>query len=154
MKKLTVEEVEEKINQSQNLDYKRFIKEAIESSGCSFYLKGNEIIIIKEISKMQALNGNCIGLYIVIQETQNLCLVWAAINDSYGLRDGVAIGGCYLDESFSTVVAESSIEAERCDECKEIVGYENIHRVGFARKCCTNCLPKAKEKYEYGGWNH
>ena len=154
MKKLTIEEVKERINQSQNSNYKRFIKDAIDSPSCSFYLQGNNIVIVKEISKMQSLNENCIGLYMSIRETENLCLIWSATDDSYGLRDGIAIGGCYLDESFSQVVVDSIKEAARCNECKEIVGYENIHRVGFAGKCCTNCLPKAKEKYEYAGWNH
>lgn len=42
-------------------------------------------------------------------------------------------------------------EMLRCIECGEIK--PKIRRVGFSHRCCEACLPEARKKYEYKGWN-
>ena len=39
-----------------------------------------------------------------------------------------------------------------CGECKS-EGVK-IQRVGFAGRCCADCLPAAKKRHEYPGWDN
>lgn len=152
MRYITVDEVKELI-QNRSEAVQKIINEAIDSVNFTFYLDGNEIVMIKSIPEMSVLNKNCIGLWMKIKEKDSVIWVYAAIEDTGGPRDWLNLG-TYEFESLSSIVSKAARAAGTCNECNNFVGYANIHQVSFAGKCCTACLQEAKKKYEFAGWTN
>jgi hypothetical protein len=59
--------------------------------------------------------------------------------------DGLALS---VPESYDWQVIQEAIHT--CDNCKKRV--EQTHRYSFAGRCCAECLPAMRKKYEYRGW--
>lgn len=74
--------------------------------------------------------------------------------DEKSLDDGYALGDIehFENMTFHEVVDRFVRELNICDICHKPVGYGNLHRYSFAGKCCKDCLPAAREKFEQPGW--
>lgn len=68
------------------------------------------------------------------------------------IRDGFNLGSYPLDIDLKELIKKIVDSYGVCPECGRRVGPKNLHQVGFAGCCCADCLPAAKEKYEYPGW--
>lgn len=76
--------------------------------------------------------------------------------DAYYYPEGISCCRSYalLNGSLKFIDIDSAAnDVLVCNECKKRVkSIDDIYPVGFAGKCCKDCLPEAKRKYEYRGW--
>ncbi len=54
--------------------------------------------------------------------------------------------------SLSDIVSKAKAAMDTCPVCGKSVPYKEQQRYSFAGRCCPECLPKMREKYEQPGW--
>lgn len=57
-----------------------------------------------------------------------------------------------INADLSTIISQANAVINICPICKENVPFRGQRRYSFAGRCCMNCLPKMKAKYEKPGW--
>ena len=159
-RKIEIEELDELLEGADYKDLaKSFITEAIEN-GASVYTENDRSFkMIVNVPEMEFTNDRgtkTVGLFISVYgkgyRSANLAHIWVAIEDSYGIRDGVGIGEFDLSEGYKTIISKAVKVSGTCDWCNKDIGLPNLIHVGFANKVCKDCYPAAKAKLEYPSW--
>lgn len=142
------EEVREYLN-DYTPDTKKFMEAALNAGGK--FLRGCGLVIIVEKPELKELNdSDVIGLYLSI--TRDSIWAYVAVDRDGTISDWLNLGDYSTSDGFDNVVARALKAAGTCNYCHNFVGYKDIHRVCFAGKSCTKCLPAARAKDEQPGW--
>lgn len=128
------------------------LKEASENGCCDILLDNDSSNppVVDIIYKIEGLK-NAIGLYICVREWG--IDVYSAINFGETISSNIQIWDFNnLEVSLNEVVAKSIEQMNICPKCNKEVPFDEQERYSFAGRCCKECLPKMKAKYEYNGW--
>lgn len=127
-------------------------KEASENGNCILYLSDSTIPNkVDIIYKMDDLGHNVIGLYITINPSE--ISVWEALeNHGTIFASKSIINGISAEDSLSEIIHKAKAVLDICPVCKKEVQYKEQQGYSFAGRCCKDCLPIMKRKYEQPGW--
>jgi len=137
-----------------------FIREARDDERCGFVFDGHGFGTVHLIIKAEPWNVNektgssNIGFYVITYDHGATIHVWDAYQDEYGIRDGSKVGDYSVDDikSLDDFIRTLENDADTCPVCGKKVGRENMKRFCYAGRCCEDCLPAMKNKYETAGW--
>ena len=142
-----------------NLDLIPFIEEAKNDDRCGFIYdnsgSGRAHLIIKSEPWNVTERGSCIGFLLDMYNTSKESIyVWNAYKGERNIRDGRSVGQfpteVYKKLDDFIVAVEDKVDV--CPVCHKRVGRENMQAFSFAGRCCEECLPEMKKKYEPKGW--
>lgn len=88
----------------------------------------------------------------LIMPTKNEVWVYSLVDIGYGPRSGLNICTCRHDDSLSSIISKARSEANKCPVCGKEIPFKDQERYSFAGRCCKECLPAMKDKYEQPGW--
>jgi len=100
--------------------------------------------------RTDSLGERTIGFIIGI--FSNDITVYAAQEINGMLRGTLTICTLDLDADLKTVINTALVKANICPVCNKVVPFNEQHLYSFAGKCCSDCLPKMKKKYEQPCW--
>lgn len=83
---------------------------------------------------------------------KDIIYVYVATNSDGDIRDCSEVCSLQPDATLSEVKAKASLEINICPVCGKSVPFTNQSGFSFAGRCCKDCLPEMKKKYEYPGW--
>lgn len=136
-----------------DLDIKsmQIYKDAAEKGNCKLIRSTttvpNGIEIFVEIPD---LGHDACGLYILPHK--NDTWVYVAIEKYGEIRSWLQVECFSVEDSLDSIIAKSLEQLNICPQCKKPVPFNEQHQFSFAGRCCKDCLPKMKEKYEQPGW--
>lgn len=126
-------------------------KEASENGSCKIISNNNTSPVSIEILIMDdTIDKNAVGFLVCFHK--NEIDVYIAKEISGEIIDGEHVCELNLDASLASVIAKAQSEINKCPICGKSVTYSEQSRYSFAGRCCKDCLPKMKEKYEKPGW--
>ena len=126
-------------------------KEASENGLCKIISNNNTSPVSIEILIMDdTIDKNVVGFLVCFHK--NEIDVYLAKEYSGEIVDGEHVCKLNLDASLASVIAKAQSEINKCPICGKSVTYSEQNQFSFAGRCCKDCLPKMKEKYEKPGW--
>lgn len=134
----------------KNNNIKNILKEAMKNPQCTIdkkYENYNIYVSIPDIASKSSIYHNFYGLYITLYD--NKIKVWVAEIENNCITYNFNI--CEYDYKISLpdIIIDAVNKANICDFCKKLVGLENLKQISFVGKCCIDCEPIVREKYEY-----
>ena len=119
---------------------------------CSIYTStSSHPISLKIIVNIPNIAPDVVGFMICVYKRQTN--VYIAKLDSCGnITDGANICEITDNTSLDMIIDRAKAELNECPVCHKQVPYNNQKHFSFAGRCCENCLPEMKNKYEYPGW--
>lgn len=138
-----------------NIDVKTepIFNEANTDSRCNIIIGDNSSppsidILVKDDS----IADNIIGYLVVL--FQDDITVWLARDYQGDIVSDSKICSLHRDASLNEVITKCTEQINICPVCNKSVPYKNQSHYSFAGRCCKECLPAMKEKYEAPGWNN
>lgn len=128
-------------------------KEASENGAC-FLLQDTNLNPpdIEIIYKMENLGENIIGLYISVYDNNHV-IVYDAMTYQDEIYAGKKITEIQKENlSLNTVISIAKEAMNICPICGKETPYIEQSLFSFAGRCCKDCLPEMKRKYEQPGW--
>lgn len=129
-------------------------KEVENNSSCELLLNTNctpaSFKILAKDDSLEYRDENIIG-YLIVPYTKEIN-IWLAVDDNGDITDGLSI--CTLDKSasLSECISKAKAEVNKCPVCGKEVPLKEQKPYSFAGRCCKECLPEMREKYEQPGW--
>ena len=135
----------------------RLFQEAKDNDQCGFVFSYDNIVIIIKESSLIKNNGAYEWLGYYVHPFANKVHVWEAtrcLDRAFdcNIHDGKGIGEYSEDISVEDLIAKVEHDADVCPNCGKKIGIHNMEHYFFAGRCCPDCLPELKEKYETKGW--
>ena len=131
-------------------------KEADERGDCSLVMNCNGSPSLEVLCRIEGLGkeprGNRIGILIVPYERE--LSIYTAVEESNGEIDG-GLSVCEIGDihtPLDAIIAKAKAEMSKCPVCGKAIPISEQKMFSFAGRCCPDCLPKMKEKYEKPGW--
>lgn len=146
---------------NESLERNPFLEEAKKDERCSFIItNGGTDKDLHIIVKTDRPWSDYIGFYIGLMYPDNTFSVWCAWKrynrnrTEYEIADGMGVREYEYKEGMTLdwLIKDLEDRIDTCPECGKKVGRENMEHYFFAGRCCGECLPKMKEKYETKGW--
>ena len=126
-------------------------KEASEKGNCKIMRDDNtsppSIEILVDIPD---IGNDACGIFIMPHKDSTWVYVARDFNGT--IRSWVNIGEFPTDDSLDTVIGKAINKLNICPVCGKSVPFSEQHQYSFANRCCKDCLPAMKEKYEQPGW--
>lgn len=137
-----------------NLDIKSMpiFKEADENGLCELLASTSSFPNSIEILVKDDLDvKNAIGYVITVYKDS--IDIWIAYEIDGNIHAGLSVcKNLNINTSLSECIAKAKVERNICPVCRKEVPYKDQHRFSFAGRCCQDCLPAMKAKYEQPGW--
>ena len=138
------------LREIKNTNIKNILKEAMKNPQCTIdtkYENYHIYVAIPSIASKSSINHNFYGLYIALYDSK--IKVWVAEIENNYITDSFNL--CEYDYKISLpdIIIDAVNKANICDFCKKPVGLENLKQISFVGKCCIDCEPIVREKYEY-----
>lgn len=101
--------------------------------------------------KDDSISDDVLGYLIVL--FQDEISVWIARDYQGGIVSGSQVCSLKRDASLNEIISKCNEKINTCPICNKTVPYKQQGHYSFAGRCCKDCLPAMKEKYETSGWN-
>lgn len=106
---------------------------------------------INILYRLDDMGDKVLGLYICPRKRG--IDVWEALDYNGTIHSGKNIVNDIAEgSSLSDIVSKAKAVMNVCPVCGKSVPYKDQQRYSFAGRCCPECLPKMREKYEQPGW--
>ena len=147
----------ERVNKS--IERNPFLEEAKTDDRCAFIIVNGGSDKDLHIIVKDKEYSNVIGFYIGNTYRDGTFGVWeACYRKDYNNEDHIGDGGGIAEYEYKEgmtldwLISDLQEKVDTCPICGKKVGRENMRGYSFAGRCCEECLPEMKKKYEYKGW--
>lgn len=127
-------------------------KEAAENGNAKLYVcTSTSPVSIDIIYKYDLGTKDGVGIYIVPRK--GYIDTWEAFENNGEIRAGLHLAdGIDPEASLNEIVNKALAVLNVCPVCGKSVPFNEQHRYSFAGRCCSECLPAMREKFEKPGW--
>lgn len=135
-----------------DIEHTSIFKEANENGNCDIYMcTSTNPVSIDLVYKYDLGTKNGVGIYIVPRPR---CIdTWEAYEYNGEIRAGLHfVDGINPEASLNEIINKTIAAISVCPVCGKSIPFNEQHRYSFAGRCCIDCLPSMREKYEQPGW--
>ena len=97
-----------------------------------------------------SISDNVLGYLICVHD--GWTSIYVAREYQGNILDGASVCDLSRDDNLMTAIAKAKASINVCPVCGKEVPYKDQRGYSFAGRCCQECLPKMKRKYEQPGW--